>query len=310
MHKKAYMKKYTYKIYTYRMSSELSDNTKKQYAYMLQLLQKKMGKPIEDIIKSPHKSIHYIKTTHPSLQTQKAFLAAVCAHLKQSSNSTEAAATWCKESAKTNQKVREYYEEGKASTHQEEAYIPWQHVLQVHKDLSKTHYASKDHLLLAMYVLEPPKRQDYGAVKIVSDDDHVQQTDTTQNYLVVSKDKSAATLILNSYKTAKKYGKLEFQLHPNLVKIIVTSLRVHPRDFLFVDSKNRPYNDTSFAKLTSRIFNKLFKKNVTVNTLRHSIIKYYYNNPKTTHKERVELCKRMCHSIDMQSSYAYDLSNE
>ena len=67
--------------------------------------------------------------------------------------------------------------------------------------------------------------------------------------------------------------------------------------------------DAAYAKFTGRTLEKYIGKGVTVNTLRHSIIKHIYENPKTTHKDRVELSKRMCHSIEMQSGYSYDLDS-
>lgn len=294
-----------------KQTRELSSSSKKQYAYMISLLEKKLETPIEDIITRPQKYIHLIQKQHPELQTQKAFLCAVCHLLKQEEYAqryTTQSSQWCIHAAKVNEQLRERYENGDASARQQESYIPWISIQEKLSTLSKTTYAQKDHLFLAMYVLEPPKRQDYGDVLIITDDSV--PNDKKQNFITLSTSdnkKPRAILHMRSYKTEKKYGELIFELDNKLAKIIAASLLLNPRKYLFESKGGKPYNDKAFAKYTARTLERIFKKGVTVNTLRHSIIKHYYENPHTTHKDRVELSKRMCHSIDMQSAYAYEL---
>jgi hypothetical protein len=295
------------------MEQQLSPSSNKQYTYMISLLEKKLETGIVDILKRPQRYINIIQKNYTQLQTQKAFLCAICNLLKQEENKQHPqTSVWCGYCAKVNQQVRDRYEEGMASSNQQDTYIPWTDITNKLQELHKTSYASKEHLLLAMYVLEPPKRQDYGDVLIITDSS-VKVANPKQNYVLLattSENKPKATLFMRSYKTDKKYGELVLDLDNKLAKVIAASILLQPRKYLFESRGGKPYTDTAFAKFTSRTFEKLFKKGVTVNTLRHSIIKHYYENPTTSHKDRVELSRRMCHSIDMQSAYAYDVSKD
>lgn len=281
--------------------------TCKHYAYMLRLLEKRMGKPLNEVLTTPYKSINTINETFQELQTRKSFFSAVCAMMRhQQFDDYKYKDAWCNQSKKVNDALRERYEDGKATSRQEETYVPWSQIVAAY-DVQRRDpmFPTKEQLLLAMYVLEPPKRLDYGNVKIVDTFDDASGGNTL--VLPVHSD-ALAVLVLREYKTSKKYGTQTFTLNKELTQVIRMSLSKQPRSHLFMNNTNKlPMTDQAYAKFVSRALTKMIGPGVTVNTLRHSIIKHVYGNPKTTHKERVELSRRMCHSIGMQSAYAYDL---
>lgn len=303
-----------------------SETTKKHYAYMLELVQKRLKKDISAILAAPFKSIHTINKEFTQLQTRKAVFSAICSLLRQEQyvdyKHTE---KWCAQAKLANEAVRARYEEGKATEKQEATYVPWTTIQAAfEKTRTDPNFPTKEHLLLAMYVLEPPKRLDYGNVEIITQKQGKQLPKSIKipdgkNVIILKEQQNtaSATLYLREYKTSKKYGDLVFELSDDLAHIIQQSLAKQPRTHLFMKSGTppQPYDDItsagkpdkSFAKFASRALSTLVQKGVTVNTLRHSMIKHVYENPKTTHKERTELSRRMCHSIDMQSAYAYEV---
>lgn len=295
-------------------TASLSDRSKQHYTRMINLWTAKLDKPLDHILSHATESINTLFLKIPELQTQKAYISAMMALFKYQPELKRAHqkshGKWVEYAIKINDQVAERYANGAATQRQEQAYIPWQEVLRKLDELSTTEYASKRHLLLAMYVLEEPKRQDYGNVQFIMDSSPL-STPTippTQNCIRLTKD-GRGTLVLANYKTQKKYGTLEFLLKPELMRIILTNLRAHPRKYLFESQKNTPYSDDAFIKFTSRTLHSLFApKPVTVTTLRHSLIKYMYEKGMT-HKEREELSKRMCHGIAMQSAYSFEFTD-
>jgi hypothetical protein len=287
----------------------LSEKTKSQYIKLLNLWKTNLGKSLENIIKTPSKSSQVIYSKYPELQTRKAYISAIISlfnaipELKVQYEVSHK--KWIKMAVQINQDVKNRYSEGFATARQTSTYIPWTNVVEKYKELAKLEYGSKKHLLLAMYVLEAPKRQDYGNVQFIMSGKPVIDG---QNYIVISKDGSGK-LILSKYKTEKHYGTLEFELSNELMHVILTSIKDMPRKYLFETRQGTPYSDDAYIKFTSRVFEDILGKGVTVTTLRHSKIKYEYENGMT-HKQREDLSKRMCHSIGMQSSYSFEIGDK
>ena len=84
-----------------------------------------------------------------------------------------------------------------------------------------------------------------------------------QNYLVVPKLKSKnLSILLNAYKTVKKYGKETININKEYSKLIRN----------YIETYNKQYNDflfnaTSLSKYVST-FNKKLGLNYTINTIR------------------------------------------
>ena len=158
-----------------------------------------------------------------------------------------------------------------------------------------------------MYVLMEPLRQDYGNVSILEDVSEVDKLDSKQNYLILPKKGGGTeevTLVLRTYKTAKKYGEFKRLIPSPLVNIIRASMEEHPREYLFVDSRKNPFlKRNSFIKWSNRCLETAFEgRRVTVNTLRHSYISSLDFNTRTP-GELMRTSKMMGHSMGMQQLY-------
>lgn len=135
-------------------------------------------------------------------------------------------------------------------------------------------------LLLAMYTINPPLRNDYYNVKI---------NDSNNSNYIDLKNK-----ILNVYCTkSKKYQKV--LLCDELIDIINESLVVLPRDYLF--TKKNGDNFSSAASLSVSLLNILKEfmndKHFSFNTFRHAYAEW---SLKQDVKTRINAADNMMHS--------------
>ena len=132
-------------------------------------------------------------------------------------------------------------------------------------------------------------RDDYQ-LKIVNKSDNEKD-----NFLVLPSMK----IIINSYKTDKKYGKLVFQPKKPLVELIkkfMERTKVGLGDYLF---ENKPL--TQFVSVN----NKKMGFKGSINLFRH--MKITDEHPNATPEKKVELTKIMGHSVLIQKTYLKSL---
>jgi hypothetical protein len=117
-------------------------------------------------------------------------------------------------------------------------------------------------------------------------------------------------LVYNEFKTkSKKLQKYEKVLPEELVKVIKDSLKRIPRDFLVISLKTRePYHKAnSFTQHVKTVLFKTFKKNMSINTLRHSFVNSVDMN-KITPMEKEQLARDMMHSPEMFDRYRLSIA--
>lgn len=288
-----------------RNSEKLSDNTKGQYVERLTTLSKAMGKPVEWFVTHPKEVAEFVQAKYACPLTQRSFVVAIKALFHHNpdlklTHSKYFNAYGLYQNAMS-QEVHERYMNAEPSTKERQNWVTWPEVLAKERELAATEYGSTNHLLLAMYCLIEPLRQDYGAVRILVDKRPAPYSKS--NYLIISPDASTGTLILNEYKTAKSYGAFERALPPNLMKIIRQSLLKQPRAYLFVDESGDAYaSKNSYAKFSNRVLRKLFGKSFTVSMMRHSHISNIDFNASTP-GQLMQTSKNMTHSLAMQQMY-------
>lgn len=113
------------------------------------------------------------------------------------------------------------------------------------------------YVLLACYVLIPPRRaKDFTEMK-------TKDYDTEKdNYY------SKGTFHFNDYKTAKIYGHQSVKTPKTLETLLNKWIKKNPGVYMFSDYSEKKLTSASVSK----ILNSIFKKNVSVNMLRHSYI--------------------------------------
>jgi hypothetical protein len=286
-------------------AADLSEGSKTQYLEKLAVLTKMTGKTVDYIVEHPREMWASISRRYSSPLTRRAYVSAIKAlfHHNDTLRSTmgKQLDMYTRFQSQASEAVNERYRSAEPSLKERKNWVPWPQVLEKERFLAATETASTDHLLLAMYSLIEPLRQDYGAVHIILD--RIPPEKARRNYLAIARDGSWGKLILNTYKTAKHYGTYQRDLPARLLEVIKASLIASPRAYLFVDDQGLPYKKTnSFTQFSNRTLRRLFGKNVTVSLLRHAYISNIDFNASTP-GEIIDISKNMAHSMHMQQLY-------
>ncbi len=253
-----------------------------------------------------------------NVKTIKNYITGICSYIKFN-NLSEVYKKQYKdyndELIKLSQIIKSEYDEQKPPEHKIDSIITWDNFLKKREQLHKLDYASKEHLLLSMYSYIPPVRQDYGNIRIFykepTENDLVYIEDNElikiENYIIL-KNLYEGILVLNDYKTKKIYKEYKTELPKELVEIIKDSIEKNDRNFLFINSKGKPYKD-NFTKWSNRTLNKIFKKtNLSVGLLR----KIFISQPSLRQSPtsiREPIAKKMLHSVQM-ADYNYAWVNQ
>ena len=179
-----------------------------------------------------------------------------------------------------------------------------------YKELSKSkkqHQTLKDSqafILLSIIVHTPPKRSDYGSMKIYYNSD---PNDESSNYMVLNNIKTSY-FVFNQYKTKKKYGRIDQDLPQQCVEDIKKSIRIYERSYLFINSRSlEPFEKRgSFSSYVTRTFEYLFGRATGTSLLRHIYITEKVNTDTSNPIELGHLANQMMHSVSTQRKYKWD----
>lgn len=159
--------------------------------------------------------------------------------------------------------------------------------------------------LISVYSMVPPRRNDLWNCPIFSSDP---PEGTKGNYLVM-RPKGPTTLVLQEYKTAKQYNRVDEDLPEALVTEIKANLarrKPEGRGYLFVaPNTNAPHKDDgTFSSWANALLKRTFRKPLTLTLMRHSFITALPVE-KMTGMERLEIARKMGHSTDQQMGYRF-----
>jgi hypothetical protein len=165
----------------------------------------------------------------------------------------------------------------------------------------KQYYKLQSYVILRLF-FEYPLRNDIGTLLIVKNEENL---DDNKNYFVKGKHYK---IILQNYKTSKKYGKREYTINKNLKNIIKILLRHNKCGYLLCNinmtDRMRPNNLTLTLQ---KIFNDYTGKRVSSSILRH-IQATEENKNKPSLQEQLEEEKKIenkyLHNGKMNQLYA------
>jgi hypothetical protein len=290
--------------------TDLSDNSKKNYKYRLERLCKLTDKDIDWVIANCPKTLAILKSKGiKEPQSVKAMINAILTIFKHTKNlrdnKKKAYTCWVTHFKEVNKKAEEKYETIQPSDKQIEAYVPWQEIIAKRDSLDKD---SQEYLILSLYTMLPPARADFNKVKIfnISSSNSTPKPEEVKqypNHLIITP--KGMQLVYNEFKTkSHKLQAYEKHLPDNLVQVIKRSLKQNPREFLVVSDKTQePYHKpNSFTQHVKRVLYKVFKKRMSINTLRHSFVNSVDMNTITP-QEKQQLAKEMMHSPEMFDRY-------
>lgn len=251
-----------------------------------------------DWIKDNHKQIHeYIEDSYTNLNTKKSHINTLSQILKKLKK-TKLYKDYSEEATNLNKKSVEIQEAQETKPDRIEDFVCFDDIVKRREELKKVFEKNSSeknnlkYLMLALYTLQPPIRQEYREMEIVNK----KPPKDENNYLWDRNGKY--TVVINNDKVSKTYGRAEFPLSEELNKIIRTSLEEFPREWVLslLRDGNRPLGKQNFERLMREIFDP---KSVGVDLIRSAYITAHYNNPKFTLKDKKELAIKMRHSASI-----------
>lgn len=191
--------------------------------------------------------------------------------------------------------------ENKMTDTQKEAWISWAEILEILEKLKNKYYyilklkdPSKEDLLdlqkyviLSVYTQIPPRRsQDYCLMKTGK------FNALEDNYYYKGE------FVFRKFKTAKFVpGGVQSEKVPKSLQSLLNKwVKIHKQDYLFTDYYGKPLTSSGMSK----ILNGIFKKNISVNMLRHI---YITDNLGDQIKDLEKKAEQMGHTPAQQKLY-------
>ena len=157
--------------------------------------------------------------------------------------------------------------------------------------------------VLALLYSHYPLRNDFGDVKILSKMGFKRLSGadkSQQNYLV--KTGNQMFLVLNEYKTSKKYGEKRIDMDAAVLPALRKLLKHNTSGHLFVDpgDAQKPLGSNGISKALARIGMRRLQKRLGSSLLRHSYLSHKYADLTAEKQKDADL---MMHSVGMQDGY-------
>jgi hypothetical protein len=243
-----------------------------------------------------------------SLVSQKSYLGTINTILKVSGKPADLTAIDLYKNFFTSEQLEELKPD-KKSDKQENNWIDWEKVIEIKQELynkakqsfddnitpSKTAYNNiLQNFILSLYVnLQPRRSLDYSSMKIQRNDE---EFDVNTNYLTHDN-----KMIFNNYKTKDKYGQQIIDISQNKqlmndLEMYLSVRKDNDNDMLLVKQNGKSFNQVNDI---TRLLNKIFNSNISVNMLRTIFITSKYGDMK---KEQQSDANAMGHSVNMQQN--------
>lgn len=157
--------------------------------------------------------------------------------------------------------------------------------------------SGQEQLMLALYTLMPPKRGDFGRVKLLTKEE-VKDTQES-NFLDVNN----FDLTIRDHKTRDTFQYIKEKLPQEVKKLLRKSLKETPRRWLFITPAGHEYKDNeAFTKWVRGVLTPHFGKTVGIDALRHAYISEFHKGSKT-YADQKEVASKMGHSVAESHRY-------
>lgn len=158
---------------------------------------------------------------------------------------------------------------------------------------------SMEHLLLLMMVDMPPKRADFGALRVHT---APPREPAAGNYVIVPP-RGHVTLVLNEFKTSKSHKQINEVLPATVATALRRSLAAFPRDHVFVGRNGLHMSAPAYAEFVKATFKKHTGKVAGVTALRRAYITQTCDPKTMTQAALQDIAKSMGHSLLEQGRY-------
>lgn len=286
-------------------STTIKAKSKTTYINCLKRAVRVCGEPLHTIVFDPNKYAKVIESKISSKDSIKCLYTSLLVIIKSSDIRhyyPKVYTYWYSHFLRVKRELTRRFIKQEPTEKHIQSFEPWEKIL---KSIETYEYGSKEHLLLSLTTLIPPRRQlDWFKVRIYSKATDKPRHD--HNLIHLGTEKPFVTL--SDYKTVKFFKRWFKFLPEDLLKVLRASLESNPREWLFVKRDGQPYTlDTSFTKWSNSVFKKAFgNKHASMNTLRHSYADYIRRNSSNMDlQERVRIARDMGHNLFTTMGYAH-----
>jgi len=163
---------------------------------------------------------------------------------------------------------------------------------------------SFERLMVALYVLQEPNRNDYSPCSIATTEQ--ERAECQANQLNCVKLGANPEVCIAFHKTRGSRGVIRKPMTDALKREIEASLEHFPRQWLFCDIRNpnHPWSKQYFRQNVAKTFERWIGKRVGPSTLRHAFINGIDWNT-TTLKQASEYARNMGHSMTTLRKYHF-----
>jgi hypothetical protein len=177
-------------------------------------------------------------------------------------------------------------------------FVPWKKLSKAYTKTDNNYYKA----VMAVYTLIPPRRVEamQRLTRRPTGQGWAEKKDT--NYY----DSKKKEIVLNKYKTFKKYGRWVLKVPPKLATILnkwIKEYDIEPGQPIFPKDKGGYYAKGAFGGQIKKAFASAGYKNIGVNVLRHSKISDFYTKSGLSTRNKEDLAMAMGHDVATQSLY-------
>lgn len=291
-----------------------NEKTLDQYLARLNLLKKACDNvTVYTILSNPDTYYDKLRLRYPNISMRKNMITLILAifrHSKSLSTLDPQQKRWRKFHDDMDGFQEAKYARNMPDAKQLVKYTPMEEIRLKYDELKKvdahaSRQSSQHFLLLSIVLNTPPKRSDYGSMKVYRNKD---PNIKDANYVVLHTDtQTPSYMVFTIYKTAKNYSRVDEVLNRQLYKDISDSLRRHPRSHLFVNRFGDPFaTNHLYSQWVSAAFERMFGRKTGVSMLRHIYITEELDFNALSLEERGDIAKQMLHSKGLQEKYAWN----
>ena len=288
-----------------------SEKSYANYVVRLNLIKSVCKKEtLKEVLLNPATAYPLLKTRYPNPNSRKSMMVPLLSLFRLNpSLSEDSQKEWKRYFDECAALVETDAKKNKMKEKQKEKYVSTEEVdlkrLEMKKgDPHANKHSSLQYVLLTLLCDITPKRSDLGRLRVYFGDDPGSKD---ENYIVLRNAKSGleSYLVMNVYKTAKSFGRMEEELSNETIKVLKESLRRYPRNHVFVGRNGRPYeSNNTYGKFVERTFLELFGKATGPSLWRHIFISEKVKADASEDKLE-EIANLMLHGVNQQRRYRF-----
>jgi len=298
---------------------QLKTNTIKQYVIHLNKLKKIFDTDSYDFLSKPDEVMDKIKDNHFTSQrnTLNAVIILLLA-LNHDKKYDDLIEDYQKRRDKFNQQYLDDNANGKISEAQKNNFVDLEEIkkmlITMESEIKSQGLKKKENLkgkekeLMMVYTIftmlvKYPVRLDFSGMKLISKTQYNSLKEDDKklgNYLINEKGK--LTMVMNEYKTSKKYGEKKIPIDKDVEKVIRMYMRTTGKtngDVLFVSSTGHELSRNALSQLLVKTTKKYLNKSISTTMMRKIVVSSVI--PKEVLDKQKELADVMGHDVATQN---------